>query len=129
MRTISLLFIAVTCLSSCIAVAGVGAGALVATEYLSDTPHVAHIPMDVEEIWPATVDNLTEMGATNIQIQNYPRIIQANVYDGEIYLKVEAYDLDHTVVRMQFRKNRLIDNHTAESILAELLNRYDFKDS
>ncbi len=129
MRIFTLLLIAIPCLSSCIAVAGVGAGALVATEILSDTPHVAHIPVDVDRIWPDTVENLTQMGATEMQIQNYPRVIQAKVYEGEIYVKVEAYDIDHSILRLQFRKNGFINNSTAESIMAELLNRYDFNGS
>ena len=129
MRITSLLFLAITCLSSCIAVAGVGAGALVANDYLSDTPHVAHIPVDVEVIWPATVEHLSQMGATEMEIQNYPRLIKAKVYEGTISIKVEAYDLDHTVIRLQFRKTGLIDNTAGESILSELIHRYDLSGS
>jgi hypothetical protein len=112
--------------AGCIAAAWAGAGALVATEYLSDTPHVAHLQVDVDQVWPATVQNLNDMGATEVEVQNYPRVIQAKLYDGEVYVKVEAFDIDHTVIRLQFRRNRLIDNTTAESVLEELLKRYDF---
>lgn len=133
MRKLTLLlaipFLALTSLSSCIAVAGVGAGALVANDYLSDTPHVAHIPIDVEQLWPATVENLTAMGGTELKIQNYPRLVEGKLYGGQVFVKVEAYDIDHSVLRMQFRKSGLIDNSTAESILSELINRYDFKNS
>jgi len=123
---LALSFVVLPLATGCIAAAGAGAGALVATEYLSDTPHVAHLQVDVDKVWPATVQNLNDMGATDVEVQNYPRVIQAKLYDGEVYIKVEAFDLDHTVIRLQFRKNRLIDNTTAESVLGELLKRYDF---
>ena len=75
-------------LPGCIAAAGVGAGALVATEYLSDTPHVAHLQLDVDQVWSETVDALHDMGATKLEVQNYPRIAQGLVYEGEVYVKV-----------------------------------------
>ena len=125
----SLFLIAIPFFSSCIVLGGASAGALVAAEVLADTPHIAHLRIDVEKIWPATVENLTEMGATNIQIQNYPRIIEARIYDGDVYIKVEAYDIDHTVIRLQFRKNRFIDNATAEHVLSELITRFDFREN
>ncbi|MFT7665540.1 MAG: hypothetical protein ACI87A_003779 [Planctomycetota bacterium] len=115
--------------SSCIVLGGASAGALVAAEVLADTPHIAHMRTDVEIIWPATVENLTEMGATDISIQNYPRIIEAKIYEGEVYIKVEAYDIDHTVIKLQFRKNRFIDNSAAQHVLSELITRFNFGDN
>ena len=122
----SLFLITLPLFSSCIVLGGAGAGALVASEVLADTPHTAHLRVDVEKVWPATVENLTEMGATDLKVQNYPRIIEAHIYDGDVYIKIEAYDIDHTVIKLQFRKNRFIDNTQAESILSELVSRFRF---
>ena len=116
-------------LSSCIAAAGVGAGALVAHELLANTPHVAHVQLDVDEVWPATVEALRDMGATELEVQNYPRVVTANVYEGELVLRVEAYDLDHTIVKLQFRRNGLIDNPHGQRVLEEILKRYNFERS
>lgn len=111
--------------TGCIAAAaGIGAGAIVTHEFLSDTPHVAHVQLDVDEVWPATIDTLHSLGATEVEVQNYPRLIEARVYGGKAYVQVEAFDIDHTVVRLQFRKSRIIDNRTGEQLLQELLARY-----
>jgi hypothetical protein len=127
MRLLPLVLVAsVPAFSSCIAAAGLGAGALVTHEFLADTPHVAHVRLDVDEVWPSTVEALRAMGATDLEVQNYPRIVTANVYDGELVLSVEAFDLDHTVVKLQFRKNGLIDNPHGERVLEEILKRYDY---
>ncbi len=110
--------------SSCIAAAGIGAGALVTHEFLADTPHVAHVQMDVDDVWPVTVDTLRGLGATEVEVQTYPRLVEANVQGGKVYVTVEAYDLDHTIVRLQFRKHRLVDHRTAEQILQTLIEHY-----
>ena len=129
MRILSLVLIAIITLPSCIVLGGASAGALVAAEILADTPHIAHVKIDVDNIWPATVDNLTELGATELKLQNYPRVIEANVYDVEVFIRIEAYDIDHTVIRLLFRKNGFIDNTTAEHLLSELINRYEFNEA
>ena len=128
-RPLLALVLATPFVSSCIALAGAGAAAAVTHELLANTPHVAHVRLDVDEVWPATVEALRDMGATDLDVQNYPRLVTANVYDGELVLKVEAYDLDHTVVRLQFRKNGLIDNPHGQRILEEVLKRYDYEGS
>lgn len=110
--------------TSCIAAVGVGAGAVVTHEFLSDTPHVAHVQQDVDEVWPTTVETLRELGATEVEVTDYPRLVEANVQGGRIYVTVEAYDLNHTVVRLQFRKHRMIDNRTAEQLLQKLIEHY-----
>ena len=110
--------------SSCIAAAGIGAGAIVAHEVLSDTPHTAHVQTDVELVWPATLEALRELGATDLEVQNFPRVVEAKIYGGTAYVKVEAYDLDYTIVRLQFRKHRILDNTTAEALLQSLLDHY-----
>lgn len=110
--------------SGCIAAAGAGAGVLVTHEFMNDTPHVAHVQFDVDQVWPTTIDTIRELGATEVQVQNYPRLLEADVYGGRVYLQVEAFDLDHTVVRVSFRKHRLLDHRTAEEILQRLMTRY-----
>ena len=121
-----LLALVVPTLSGCIAAAGLGAGALLTHEVLADTPHVAHVRLDVDDVWPATVAALRDMGATDVTVQNYPRLVTATIYDGEVVLKVEAYDIDHTIVRLQYRRNGLIDNRHGERVLEEVLKRYDY---
>ena len=110
--------------SGCIAAAGLGAGALVTHELMANTPHVAHVQLDVDTVWPMTIEALHDMGGTEVEVQNYPRQAEARVYGGKVYLQVEAFDLDHTLVRLQFRKHRIIDNLTAEELLQGLLRRY-----
>jgi hypothetical protein len=123
------LALAVPALSGCIAAAGGAAGALVTHELLTNSPHIAHVRLDVDEVWPATVEALRDMGATDLEVQNYPRVVKASVYDGELVLKVEAFDLDHTVVKLQFRKNGLVDSPNGERVLEEVIKRYDYQRS
>ena len=115
-----------TAASGCVALAaGAAGGLLISQEVLKGHVHVAHIHADVDQVWPAAQSTMTTLSIEAPEIVEYPRTIKGKVHGADVLLEVEAYDMNHTVVRIDAKKYMVGDSETAEHIMQNLLERLE----
>lgn len=113
------------CMSSCAAFTiGAGAGYVISQEIISDKAQVAHVTSDVEDVWKAAVESLDILGIEELQLNNGPpRTAVGNYRKGKLSLQVEAFDIDHTILRVDYDRTALPDGKVAEEVMNYVLDR------
>lgn len=109
--------------ASCIAIAGAGAGILIHQE-LYPSYIQSHVGADVEEVWATAKAVLAEESEGPIEVvQEFPREVKGDLDGTEVRVRVEAYDLDQTIVRVYARRFGVYDQYKAEAFTNMILDR------
>ncbi len=125
-RVLALSLAALLSGSSCVLVAGAGAGYVISREITADKLYSIDVKVDVDEVWPATRESLEILHDLNTELRftEQPRVGFAIVDGAEVTVEVLAIDLDHARVRIRARKPLVDAGRTAElverTILAQL---------
>ena len=111
--------------SSCILVAGAGAGYLISQKVLPNDVRVAQVALDVDQVWPSARETLgfhVDPG-TELTVQEFPRQIEAKIDGARVRVAIEAHDLDRTLIRVQAEKFFANDDTTARRVMDSILDR------
>lgn len=123
-----LLFVAVP-LSGCAAVAIAGAGFLISRELLPDDVHTAHVRVDADETWESTKETLeilADLTAGGPVTTDSPRRAEVQVDGDHVEVRVDAYDIDHTIISVQAKDPfGSSASETASMVLTRILKRME----
>lgn len=113
-------------LSSCILVAGAGAGVLVARELENDeVERRVELPVDIELAWEGARRALEGLGADEIQTAEHPRRMIGEVEPGALELEFVSAGPNRTELRLRGirglgRSDAELAERGLEAVLAEL---------
>lgn len=122
MKTLALIALALLPLSSCIVVAGAGAGYLVSREVLPNDVYQAQVAQDVDTVWAQAKTTLRDMKIGEFKTTDYPRRIETTVDEADIEVVVEAYDLNRTIIKVQAERYLTSKGAIAEKVLNRILD-------
>ncbi|MAB80630.1 MAG: hypothetical protein CMJ89_14865 [Planctomycetes bacterium] len=125
---VPLLGLLVATSSGCIAlVAGASVGFLVSQQVLPNDVHTAQVRLDVDKVWTSVNETLSFFSdpGTELEVQDYPRVIHAAVGNSKVTVEVEAQDMQLTVIRVYAERYFTNDNETAETVMSKILARLD----
>ena len=117
--------IALTCLlglPSCLLVAGGAAGYVVSQEVLPGNVHTSIVTFDVDTTWASAQETMRNKAEDGIKTTDYPRRIECEVAGAEVEVKVEAYDLNRSLLRVKASRFLSADNDVAKMILNKLID-------
>lgn len=122
MKTLLLTALALLPLSSCLLVAGAGAGYLVSQEVLPNDVHQAQVKEDVGTVWAQAQETLRDMKIGEFKTTDYPRRIETTVDACDVEVVVEAYDLNRTIIKVQAEKGFTSKGEVAKKVLNRILD-------
>jgi len=106
--------------------AGAGAGYVITRELGEDGGLEAEVREDVEVVWLAALESLDILHDlnTDVVIQDVlPREARATIDTREVWVRVEAYDLDRTILRVHARGTFGPDPTTERLVLDDIIGR------
>jgi hypothetical protein len=106
-------------------IVGGAAGVLISQEYLSGDVLVAHLRSDVDEVWLAAKETMEIYSMDGYEVTETPRRIEGEFDGAKVEVEVQAYDYDHTVVRIDASKYMVGSTETAEDLLAKIVGRLE----
>lgn len=107
--------------SSCIVLAGAGAGYLISQEVTGDT-HQAQVLRDVDSVWAQAQETVAGHAEDGIEVTDYPRRIEAVVDGADVEVEVQAYDLNRTIVKIKATRYLSRDSEIASWMLNEIID-------
>jgi len=112
-------------LSSCVLLAGAGAGYVVTQEVLPNEVHEAQVNDDVDRVWTVAKETFEILldPKEEMRVTEQPRRLEGKVDGADVTIEVEAHDIDRTMIRVQAKKYLANDGHTAEDVMNRLLAR------
>lgn len=113
--------IALLPLSSCIVLAGAGAGYLISQEVLPGAIHQAQVKRDVSDTWAQTQITMRDLKVGDFEITDYPRRIETDVQGASVEVVVEAYDLNRTLIKVKASRYLTSDDEVASMILNRIV--------
>ena len=105
--------------------AGAGAGYVITRELGDEGGLEAEVREDVDKVWLATIESLDILHDLNTEVvlQDFPREARAVVDGREVWVQVEAYDLDRTLVVVHARGPLGPDDKAERRLLDDLIAR------
>ena len=125
MNKLNTLALALTCalgLPSCLLIAGGAAGYVVSQEVLPGNVHTSIVTFDVDSTWASAQETMRSKAEDGIQTTDYPRRIECEVAGAEVEVKVEAYDMNRSLLRVKASRFLSADNDVAMMILNKLVD-------
>jgi hypothetical protein len=118
------LLIAPLC-SSCFAVAaGAAAGLVVSKEVVDNNAYISRVNRDVISVWAIVKTTLSSASTELIDVDDNRRVASGLISGARVTVNVEAYDLEHTTLRVTAERYYVNDGEIAgdfmDRILAEL---------
>jgi len=108
------------------AVVGVGLGAVVVSQELTDSNvYVTHLSMNVNEVWPTAKVFMADQSLELIEADEQARIVKARIDGANVTVAVEAYDLDKTLMRVSAKRYGVNDGDMARIITERITRRLD----
>lgn len=116
-----------TLLGGCAAaVVGVGLGAVVVSQELTDSNvYVTQLAMNSKEVWPTAKIFLAEQSLELIETDEQTRIAKAPIDGANVTVAVEAYDVDKTLMRVSAKRYGVNDGDMARIITERITRRLD----
>lgn len=125
MNKFNTLALALTCalgLPSCLLVAGGAAGYVVSQEVLPGNVHTSIVLFDVDSTWASAQQTMRDKAEDGIETTDYPRRIECEVAGADVEVKVEAYDMNRSLLRVKASRFLSADNDVAKMILNKLID-------
>jgi len=115
--------LALPVLPSCagLVVGGV-AGIIASQELMDNNVYVTHIQKDVSFVWPEVKTYLSDSSLDLIEIDEELRVANAKIDGAMVTVSVEAYDIDHSVMKVAAKKFGVNDGEIA-GLVTERINR------
>lgn len=108
------------------AVVGVGLGAVVVSQELTDSNvYVTHLSMNVGEVWNTSKVFLADQSLELIETDETARIASARIDGAKVTVAVEAYDIDKTLMRVSAKRYGVNDGDMARIITERITRRLD----
>lgn len=108
------------------AVVGVGLGAVVVSQELTDSNvYVTHLSMNVNDVWPTSKVFMADQSLELIDADDQARIVKARIDGANVTVAVEAYDLDKTLMRVSAKRYGVNDGDMARIITERITRRLD----
>lgn len=108
------------------AVVGVGLGAVVVSQELTDSNvYVTHLSMNVGDVWPTAKIFLADQSLELIETDEQARIAKARIDGANVTVAVEAYDVDKTLMRVSAKRYGVNDGDMARIITERITRRLD----
>lgn len=108
------------------AVVGVGLGAVVVSQELTDSNvYVTHLSMNVKDVWPTAKIFLADQSLELIETDEQARIAKARIDGANVTVAVEAYDVDRTLMRVSAKRYGVNDGDMARIITERITRRLD----
>ena len=107
--------------SSCIVLAGAGAGYLISQEVAGAT-HQAQVQLDVDSVWAQAQETIAGHADDGIETTDFPRRIEAVVDGASVEVEVQAYDLNRTIVKVTATRYLSKDGEIASWLLNEIVD-------
>ena len=109
-------------LPSCLLVAGGAAGYVVSQEVLPGNVHTSIVLFDVDSTWASAQQTMRDKAEDGIETTDYPRRIECEVAGADVEVKVEAYDMNRSLLRVKASRFLSADNDVAKMILNKLID-------
>lgn len=107
--------------SSCIVLAGAGAGYLISQEVTGDT-HQAQVLEDVDTVWAQSQETVARHAEDGVETTDYPRRIEADIDGAAVEVEVQAYDLNRTIIKVKAKRYLARDSELAAWLLNEIID-------
>jgi hypothetical protein len=115
--------------AGCIVAAG-AVGGYVLYDEVGAGGAVAHVTFDVDEVWPTSQAVLREISEEEVTVVSnvVPREASTRIDERTISVQVLAFDLDHSVLRVEAKAGGLPDYHYAKMVRDRILERLSSMD-
>lgn len=112
-------------LPSCVLAAGAGIGYVISREVLTDSTHEAHVKDDVDRVWEMSRESLEILHDLNTEIvaAETGRQLDGKVDGSRVTITVEAFDYQHSILRVHAEGALSGDSETAARVLNDILAR------
>jgi len=110
--------------SSCIVLAGAGAGYLISQE-VSGATHQAQVQLDVNTVWDQAQETVARHAEDGIKTTDFPRRIEAEVDGASVEVEVQAYDLNRTLIKVTASRYLSKDSEIASWLLNQVVDDLD----
>lgn len=109
----------------CILIAGAGAGYVISREISPADVYTAELKADVDHVWEATRETLEILADLHAEPEftASPRTGKAKIDGSLVFVEVEAYDIDHTILRVKAEKVMVSDGRVAEMVQRKIIER------
>ena len=108
-------------LSSCIVLAGAGAGYLISQEVLPGSVHQAQVKRDVNATWAQAQITIRDLKGLDFEITDYPRRIETEYQGANVEVIVEAFDLNRTLIKVKASRYLSSDDEVASALLNRIV--------
>lgn len=115
----------VPAVSSCVAVAAVGAGVLVGQQVLPNDEYIGQLTTDANRTWAQTKTTLSHMSTKPIDANNEIRRAIADVDGAKCTVVVETYDLNRSQIRVSATKFGFSSSETARVVFERITQDLD----
>jgi hypothetical protein len=125
-RLLSLSLLALAPLTTgCFYAAAAGAGFIVSQQVLPGKVQETRVQVDVDRAWPKVQETLAihQSPGTEMQVNEAPRRIMADVNGATVVVEVEAFDLGVTTLRVSAEKYYTRDLATAQEVMNSITAR------
>lgn len=111
--------------SGCVLAAGAVGGYIIHQEVLPSKTEIAHVTVDVLDVWAITQTVVGEMDSEEIvtRVEPLPRTLEAKVEKSEVVIEVSAYDVDRTLIRVTATRSGITNSDLRKRIMNRILAR------